>query len=279
LIKKTNILIVILFVLITKSYIYAQTPYSFSDAWGVGANIGLNYFYGDVNDDKGRIWNNTPLSGFYYTDKNIMGSLHFTKDINKLWGFRGNFTFGNLSGSNEKTNMYFKGTLYAFDIDVSFQYLDYFLKRPPSNKFKYYAFAGLGFCSYNAIRRDATTQLFQGGLGYDIKGKTTHFAMSSMEKIGLGIAYHLDKVWVFNFETSLNYLNTDDLDAYASSSSRLEGFGFLSFGVIYKFDFNFNFETHNGNKLWEKSRGSNNRTFNSGLYNKKKKKLHNKWKR
>ncbi|NVN96353.1 MAG: hypothetical protein HXX18_13850 [Bacteroidetes bacterium] len=279
--KYTKILFLLLLLFISKSFIYAQNNLRFSEGWGIGANIGLNYFFGDISDDKGRIWNNTPLSSFYYTDKNLMASFSLSKSINRFWGIRGHISYGKLSGSDEKTLMYFKGNVYSMDLDVSFQYLDYFLKRPESSKFKYYAFAGLGLCSFNAIARDVTSNTFLYARGYDRNGNTTNLNTESKLKLGLGIAYQLDKKWIFNFETSLHYLNTDYLDAYKSTSSKLEGYGFMSLGVIYKFnwDFNFSSKTNTVNSLWEKSRGNNDRSYNSGLKNKKKRKLYNKWKK
>ena len=280
-VKQSKILLLLLLFFFAKSFVNAQNNYRFSEAWGVGANIGLNYFYGDVSDDKGRIWNNTPLSGFYYTDKNLMGSLSLTKSINKIWTLRGHLAYGKLSGSNEKTNMYFKGNIYTMNLDVTFQYLDYFLRRPESSKFKYYAFAGVGLLSYNSIRRETGTNVFQYARGYDNKGQTTNLSTETVAKLGLGIAYQLDKKWLFNFETSLHYVATDYLDAYKSSSSKLEGYGFMSIGFVYKFDLNIDFGSRSNtvNSLWDKSRGNNNRLHNSGLDNKRKRKLHNKWKR
>ncbi len=270
--KYTKVLLVLLFVLLTKSFLCAQYIYPFYEGWGIGANIGLNYFYGDVNDDKGRIWSNPPLSGFYYTDKNVMGSLSLGKDISEIWGVRSHFTFGSLSGSNEKTRMYFKGDLYSFGLDVTFQYIDYFLKRPKSRKFKYYAFCGLGLTSFNSTRTETLIDMPLNAEDYNNTEETGNYITTI--KLGLAIVYQLDKKWLFNFETSLNYLNTDYLDAYSSSSAKLEGYGYMSLGLVYKFDLDIR---AGRNDLWKKSSGHNNRSHNSGLSNKRKRKLRNKW--
>ena len=79
--KYTKILFLLLLLFISKSFIYSQNNLRFSEGWGIGVNIGLNYFFGDISDDKGRIWNNTPLSSFYYTDKNLMASFSLSKSI------------------------------------------------------------------------------------------------------------------------------------------------------------------------------------------------------
>ncbi|MEI6694645.1 MAG: hypothetical protein WCO13_01145 [Bacteroidota bacterium] len=275
--KHPLIILIFLFVFFSKPLLKAQNTFSFSDGWGIGANIGLNYFYGDVSDDKGRIWNNTPLSGFYYTDKNVMISTHLSKDLSRFFGLRGHLAYGKISGSNEKTNMYFNGSIYSMEMDLTFQYIDFFFNRPESKKMKYYAFGGLGLFSYNSIRRDALTNDFQYARGFDDKGVAIKLSTEKVAKLGLGIAYQLNKKWLFNFESSLHYVSTDYLDSYKSTDSKLEGYGFMSFGFVYKFNFDFN--KHNSNGLWEKSKGDNDRTHNSGLTNKKKKKLHNKWKK
>ncbi len=273
---KNIILITLLSTFLTK-FSFAQYNYVFPwyKGWEAGTNIGLNYFYGDVNDNKSRFWNNTPLSGFYYEQKRIMFDLSFGKNITPYYSIKSHFSFGNLYGSNEKLNMYFKGNILNADIDLYFHYLDYFLKRPENKKFKYYVIAGIGVSNYNSIRKQLNNNVFLGSVGYSNNGlNKTQRSTDMIFKIGMGVAYNIDKYWMINFESNLNYLSSDNLDAFTSDNTRLEGFGFMSFGLIYKF--NFNIRTRNNN--WKSSSGSNNRPHNSGFENKRKRKLHNKWK-
>ncbi|MCX6231464.1 MAG: outer membrane beta-barrel protein [Bacteroidetes bacterium] len=272
--RKYKLILLFLILLFSKTFVSAQYVYPLRDGWGMGANFGLTYFYGDINDNKGRIWNNTPLSGFYYDDKKGMLSLSLTKKITKIWGLRGNLTYGKLKGTNEYINSYFTATLFAGDMDITFQFLDYFMARSESCKFKYYLFGGLGLTSFASIRNDLLTNAFQNAQGYSSKGEFLNYTTESFGRIGLGIAYQFDKKWQVNFETSLNYINTDDLDAFRSKSVPLEGYGFMSFGLVYKFDLHL----FKRNEMSMRSSGDNNRTHNSGLVNKKKKSLHNKWK-
>ena len=264
--RSLHLMLVLLILFLSKSVVYAQFIYPFSDDWSVGANMGLTYFYGDVNDDKGRIWNNTPFSRSYYAHKNIMVSTNLSKAMSRNWGIRGNLSYGKISGSNENTNMYFEGTVYSLDIGATFQYIDFFIIRPPSSKFKYYALAGTGFSNFSTIRRDLSTNVFQNGMGYNNEGVFTDFSTEVLIKIGLGFGYQLDKVWLINFETTLNYLYSDNLDAYISTASFLEGYGYMSLGIVYKFDLNIKTPA---NSL-KKSSGYNNRSYNSGIKNKRK---------
>jgi hypothetical protein len=270
---KTIILFSILF--FSKFAGTAQYIYPMRDGWGIGLNIGLTYFYGDVNDNKGRIWNNTPLSGFYYDDKKFMLSGSLSKKISKIWAVRGHLAYGKLKGSDDYLNSYFESTMFSGDLDVTFQFLDYFMARPESSKFKYYLFGGLGLCSYATIRYNMVSNVIENAQGYNtVNGKFLNYTMETIGKIGLGIAYQLNKDFQLNFETSLHYINTDNLDAYQSKSVALEGYGFMSLGVVYKF----NLHLFERNEMSMKSMGENNRSHNSGLKNKRKKKLHNKWK-
>jgi hypothetical protein len=267
------------FLLIVSTTInFAQYSYNypFTKGWEIGGNFGLNYFYGDINDNKGRLWNNTPLSSFYYEQKRLMGNIIIGKSLTPYLGIRSHFIFGNIAGSNDKLKMYFNGNIIGLDADITFQYFDYFLKKPESSKFKSYTFVGLGLMKFNAIRHQIGNNLYLGSVGYNAKGDSkTNMITESMFKLGVGVSYSINKFWMFNYETSLNYLNTDKLDALISDVTKLEGYGYMSFGCVYKF--NFNIRTKNN--LWKSSSGTNNRPHNSGVNNKKKRKLHNKWKR
>ncbi len=274
--KYTSLIIMVLILGLNKAKAQYSYAYPFGKGWDVGFNLGLSYFYGDVNDNKGRIWRSTPLSGFYFEQKNLMGDISVGKIINPYLHLRSHFVFGSLSGSSDELNTYFNGHVMTFGLDVHFHYLDYFMKRPESRKFKYYAFTGVGFSSYNSVRRQISTDKFVSSIGYSNYGNTkTSNNSSATIKLGLGVAYHIDKYWKLNFESSLNYLLTDKLDAMVSSNTLLEGYGYMSFGIAYKFDLNI----HTRNNNWKKSSGTNNKPHNSGFENKRKRKLHNKWKR
>lgn len=274
-VKYQYLFILLLFFITTKSFSQFHPEYPLSKGWEVGANIGLSYFYGDVNDNKGRFWNNTPFSSFYYDQKRMMGDIVLAKKIFPHITTRGHLKYGKLSGSNETTNMYFEGELFSMEGELTIDFIDLFIHRKDNPMFKYYAIAGLGLCSYNAVRKEIGTNNFLAEIGYTKNGTTkTNLTTEGMGKFGLGVGYNINKYWLVNFETSLNYLNTDKLDALKSTSSNLEGFGYMSFGIVYKF----NFFIKTKNSLFKSSSGTNNKPHNSGVNNKKKNRLKNKWK-
>ncbi len=274
--KKKNhyFLIIISFFLISNNtFSQFHFNYPITKGWEVGLNVGTSYFYGDVNDNKGRFWNNTPFSSFYYDQKRLMGDFVLSKNITPLIAARGHIKYGKLSGSNENLNMYFEGELFSMEGELTLNFIDLFIHRQDNPKFRYYAIAGLGLTSYNAVRKEIGTNNFLSEVGYKNMGTTkTKLTTESMGKFGLGIGYNIDKYWLVNFETTLNYVNTDKLDAFKSTNTELEGFGYMSFGVAYKF----NFFVKTKNKEYKSSSGTNNKPHNSGVNNKKKKGLKNK---
>jgi hypothetical protein len=264
-----------LFLISTNSFSQFHINYPITKGWEVGFNIGTSYFYGDVNDNKGRFWNNTPFSSFYYDQKRLMGDFVLSKNITPLIATRGHIKYGKLSGSNENLNMYFEGELFSMEGELTLNFIDLFMHRKDNPKFRYYAIAGLGLTSYNAVRKEIGTNNLLSEVGYTNNGKSkTDLTTESMGKFGLGIGYNIDKYWLVNFETTLNYVNTDKLDAFKSTNTELEGFGYMSFGVAYKF----NFFIKTKNKEYKSSSGTNNKPHNSGVNNNKKKRLKNKWK-
>ncbi len=267
-----NVILTFSLLLLCSGKIFPQfsPDYPINHGWEVGADLGLSYFYGDINDNKGRFWNNSPFSSFYYDQKKIAIDITLGKALFNFLSVRGHFIYGNLSGSNEILNMYFDGNIIGVDGDMTFHYLDYFMNRTENPKFNYYVFAGLGLMNFNAIRREISSNQILSTVGYTQDGSSkTKMTTESMGKVGLGVGFNINKNWQTKFETSLHYLNTDKLDAYFPSDKIIEGYGFMSIGFVYKFKF----RLISKDKLQKESRGTNNKPVNSGVNNKKKRKL------
>ena len=267
-----NVILTFSLLLLCSGKLFSQfsPDYPINRGWEVGCDLGLSYFYGDINDNKGRFWNNSPFSSFYYEQKKIAANITLGKTLFRYLSVRGHFIYGKLSGSNEILNMYFDGNIIGLDGDMTFHYLDYFMNRHENAKFNYYVFAGLGLMNFNAIRREIGSDQIISTIGYTQNGASkTEMTTESMGKLGLGIGFNINDNWQTKFETSLNYINTDKLDAYFPSDKKIEGYGFMSIGFIYKFKF----QLKSKNNLLKESRGTNNKPNNSGVNNKKKRKL------
>jgi hypothetical protein len=193
-----NVILTFSILLLCSGKIFSQFSYEYPlyKGWEIGGNLGLNYFYGDINDNKGRFWNNSPLSSFYYDQKKLMGNIRIGKALTRYLSVRGHFIYGKVSGSNEVLNMYFNANIIGVDGDMTFHYLDFFTKRPDNPKLNYYIFAGLGLVSFNTIRYEIGSNIIINTLGYTHDGKSkTEMTTESMGKIGLGMGYNINKFW------------------------------------------------------------------------------------
>lgn len=271
--KKILLIPILLIFTINPTKAHFFYTYSIDKGWGIGCATGLNYFFGDVNDNKGRIWNNTPFNKYYYPDKKFMGNFFISKKINKFISLRGEAAIGKLSGTDENSDLHFEGNVNSYMLVGYFDFFEYFFKKFELEKTKFYVFGGIGLSYFNSICRVNSTKKVISTIGYDSELNKTERTTETTINIGLGTNYIVDKNWSVFFNTSLYYVNTDKLDAFRTTKAGLEGYGFMSIGAIYNFDFNIRTQS----STWEKSSGRNNLPYNPGVKNKRKKKLHNKW--
>ena len=277
--KYCNKLLIVIFctILIPTTKLYSQESFLWSKDWAISGELGLDYYFGDASDNHNRIYNNSPLSSFYWDNKEFMSSITLSKQVNRLWSVRGHLSYGNLSGSNDNIKVAFTGKVYTSEMDLTFNFIDAIFSLPEKSRFKYYAFMGLGLTKLRAESYSMVTgkPLFYEGYNSSKSG-LFKYTTEGMVAMGLGVKYNMDRKFFFTFETSLKYVNTDKLDAYKSTYTKLEGMGFMSIGLGYKFDLNFSSGSNSDN--WDKAKGKKMDPRNSGMNNKKKTRLRNRWK-
>ncbi len=163
----TKILIILILLnLLSHTNVICQGNQNWGSDWSVSGQIGLDYFYGDANDNHNRIYKNSPFSSFYWDNKNFMTSITLAKQLNRYLEIRGHLLYGTLTGSNEDIKVSFKGTVYSGDMDITFNFADVIFKRPEKAKFKYYAFMGIGLAKYRAISRNMITNKYISEVSY-----------------------------------------------------------------------------------------------------------------
>jgi len=267
-----KIIIILISIFIGFQRANSQDLYPFSKGWSIGFNLGTSYFYGDASDGKNRLWNNTPFSKYYYEDRNIMLSFTGSKDFNEFFGLRGNLLWGKFNGKSEKIGVYTNGNVQEISIEAYANILD-IVRYKRNRKYSFYAFGGLGLSSFRtnlySLINDSLLQTF----GYSANGKdVTSRTTEAMLSLGLGFRYYINPKASLNFETSLRNVFTDKLDALMIDKANLEGYGFMSVGFTYHFDF----KIRKRNKSFLDPDGRTNKRSN-GINNNRKKKLKNKW--
>ncbi len=210
---------------------YVINPISWKDNWSVTGQIGMSIFRGDID-----VSNNITFPGVYgiAVNKQVLSN----GIING--GVKAQFNLGGLQGER-------KG--YTFDNDyfegmINFQVI---LNRWPNSNFKFekfrpYAFAGVGFISYRVLYMDPNGKVVNG-YGYKIVEGDPDANGTDPEKdspetdimfpLGGGVNYKINEKLNIELEVSSRFIQSDKLDGRVSWKN--DKYIFFSLGLTYKF--------------------------------------------
>ncbi len=208
---------------------YSITPAGIKDNWSITGQVGTSVFRGDMDVQK-----NIRFPGVFgfAVNKQVLS----TGVLNG--GVKAQFNFGKLQGEKNGqsfTNNYMEGCL-NFQvimnkwINQSFRF----------ERFRPYAFAGIGFINYRALLKNENGEVING-YGYSLD-QTTFDLNSNPDKtkpetdlmfpVGLGVNYKLNDNFNIEMEASSRFINSDKLDAKVNVKN--DKYWFFSIGVTYK---------------------------------------------
>lgn len=210
-----------------EGYYYAINPVGIKDNWSATAQIGLSAFRGDIDVNR-----NISFPGVigFAVNKQVLS----TGLINGA--LKGQFNFGKLRG--EKNNQSFENKYK--EGCINFQVI---LNKIPNRTFRFekfrpYAFAGIGFINYRVLLRNGDGSVIDG-YGYDVtelqtdddtpskSGSVTNLVIP----VGLGVNYKLNEKLNLELEASSRFIASDKLDGKVSNSD--DKYWFFSIGVSY----------------------------------------------
>jgi streptogramin lyase len=212
-----------------EGYYYAINPAGIKDNWSVTGQIGLSAFRGDI--DVNRTISFPGVIGFAINKQVLSTGL-----ING--GVKGQFNFGKLQGEKNNhsfENKYKEGCL-------NFQVI---LNKLPKRTFRFekfrpYAFAGIGFINYRVLLRNGDGTVVNG-YGFDVTEGNLETNGDSPEKskaitdvmipLGLGVNYKLNDKINIELEASSRFIASDKLDGKLSNNN--DKYWFISLGVSY----------------------------------------------
>ncbi|MCF8369279.1 MAG: hypothetical protein K9G76_09580 [Bacteroidales bacterium] len=209
---------------------YSINKPGIKDNWSVTGQLGMSVFRGDV--DKKKSWTIPGVYGIAVQKK-----LLSTGFLNG--GIKAQFNFGKLKG--EKNSQSFENNF--FEASVNFQAImnKWINRNFKFEKFRPYAFGGIGIINYRALLRDSDGNVVNG-IGYDVIDGNLEGNGTEPEKngrvteiifpVGLGVNYKIDPVWSLEFEVSSRYINSDKLDAKIRFKD--DKYWFVTLGVTYK---------------------------------------------
>ena len=234
-------LLIILFLSVLKiNKVQAQGFYSLSENWQLKGTIGNTTFHGDINDNKNRIWNNSPFSKYYYEHRKIMIAGQLTKKINSFLFIGGQGLYGGVGGSNDALDLYFDAKLLEGSIDLGMNVSNLLWGESIHRRWYLYGSGGLGLAGFWTIKRKISTDNIVSTKGYD-NGRI-NYTDPTVERVihlEIGMNYRINKRWDLNLSKSYRIVDTDKLDAHIERKIIYEEFGYFSVGLIYNFNLDF----------------------------------------
>ncbi|MCB2221940.1 MAG: outer membrane beta-barrel protein [Bacteroidetes bacterium] len=210
---------------------YAINKPGLKDNWSVTGQFGLSVFRGDI--DKSNFIGFPGVFGIA-ANKQLLS----TGMING--GVKAQFNVGKLTG--EKNNESFKNNYIEGCINFQVILNRWINRNFRFDKYRPYAFAGIGFINYRALLWNNNGDVING-IGYDVieddietNGSNPNKTSSVTEiifPVGAGVNYKLNENFNVEVEASSRFINSDQLDARIGFKN--DKYWFFSVGVTYKF--------------------------------------------
>lgn len=220
--------------------------HTFAADWELNLNLGMTSFYGDLTDNKNRLFTNTPFNRYFYQDREMVYGVLLKKHISRTFSIRGEFNHGKLKSNPSSYDLHFNSKFNEYYLGAELNIANLFRPEKGEHPWDVYVYTGLGVTDYRTwLYDDESGELLdRQGYGesrwFDQKPKmATAFTIPS----GMGVSYRLSDEWALNFETSINLMVTDKMDAYNSDVSGIEGYGITSLGISYYFHLPWNLHT------------------------------------
>lgn len=204
-------------------------------------SIGVNSFYGDVNDNTNKIFPATPFQRSFYQNRHFVVGGYFGKRMTPFWTLALDFKFGRVSGADKYENLAFR-TSWNTEVVIS-NTLDVLSMANLNTNWSLYPKIGFGVYAFRSTLWNTITgqvlgcfpmaEISADGLESKAAGYRCVFAMP----VGLGVGFRpIPELRVF-FETGITWVANDFLDAYPMSKPSFEGVWNTMIGVSYQFDF------------------------------------------
>ncbi len=229
--KLIRLVFVLVLFLFSGSAVFAQSynkTSNFRGYWLVNANAGTSLFFGDIKQ-----YRFAPISN-YENEWRFGAGLMLGKRISPVFGVRGQFLYGQLSGTRRSWNMFFESNYIEFNLNTSVSIRNIVRKYKSNQIWDAYVILGLGLTNFNTELKDLSTKEVIKKVGH---GNGKSFAGRSLQGMamgGLGIDLKVSNRVDLNIETANRILNTDELDGF-TNQFKYDVYNYTSFGISYKF--------------------------------------------
>lgn len=219
-------------------------PYKAEACWFGGLNLGVNSFWGDVNDFTNKLLPTTPFQSSFYQHRHIVLGGAFGKMIYPFWSLQIEFKLANLSGRDYRTGQEFYS--YLNNEIAIITNIDFLKLANVKTNWTAYGRFGMGIYGFKTMLWNSHTGdmvnsypllLSPNATTPPTITKPSYYQYAFAIPFGVGTGYRiLPELTVF-FETSMTWINHDMVDAYQSDKAKFEGVWTSSIGVTYQFNF------------------------------------------
>lgn len=209
---------------------------------GVGIDLGLTSFYGDIDEGSapgGALKNNYAFR------------LHASKNFIGLISLEGQITFGKTSGQKSRgsgstsTYYYFNANFIEYTLNAGMNLIALFSNNI-NRKFSIYANVGVGLIDIKTKLYDGSNDSIIKYFGYYGKKSTTEMVIP----VGGKVIYHINSNSAVSIQTTFSRVDTDKLDAVEGNNNS-DYYNYTSIGYIYKI----NLDSKRGNPSKKSSNG------------------------
>ncbi len=200
----------------------------FSPYWEVGLTGGTSLFFGDVKENSV-----LPVS----TNNNewrLGGSLLAGRQFSYVFGLRGQALYGQIAGTKRSYNYFFEGDYFEFNLNTTINLNNLFGQKRVDRLASVYVLAGVGLINYNTtlytLSNGVVLRRFGYGSGSGLGGRTLEGIVTG----GIGVNFKLTDRFVMNFESTMRFVNTDEMDGWAKDF-KYDMYNYTSIGLFYRF--------------------------------------------
>jgi len=209
---------------------YSISQPGIKDNWSVTGQFGASVFRGDIDVQK-----NISFPGVigFAINKQVVS----TGIING--GVKAQVNFGKLRG--ERNNQSFENNYFEGCLNFQAIMNKWINQNFRFEKFRPYAFVGIGFISFRALLKNEEGEVLNG-YGYNVEENNMGLNGTDPNKtkpvtelifpVGLGVNYKLNDNFNIELEASSRFINSDKLDAKVNKKD--DKYWFVSLGVTYK---------------------------------------------
>ena len=231
--KKYTLTLFTALLLFVISSAYGQQVISvqkFSPYWEVGLTGGTSIFFGDVKE-------NTvfPVS----TNNNewrLGGSILAGRQLSSVFGLRGQALYGQIAGTKRSYNYFFEGDYFEFNLNTTVNLNNLLGQKRTDRLVSTYLLVGVGLINYNTtlytLSNGMILKRFGYGSGSGLGGRTLEGIVTG----GVGVNFKLSDRFVVNFESTMRFVNTDEMDGWAKDF-KYDMYNYTSIGLFYRFGY------------------------------------------